>query len=335
MTSSTSDSDRNAWRRWLVVFGGVYFGLGALLFALLLMVDPYDTGRFPSFGLVGIGDNSMRTADASRGRDPHFNAAVVGDSTGQRLDPYRLSQGSGFRFIQLSIPQLGPEEQLAMLHWVMENHKDYRALVIVTDPLWCSPDPNRPLDNPFPFWLYRGDLEYLANVVSSKAVDRAVWRIEIALGVRQPVDPVGFTDYLRGGHRPEYETPPPVTPEALGEGPLSPGLPWVERLGEFLAGVPQNVRVVLVIPPVYYTALPETGSRQAGRIDTCKAALRQLVADRPRGSLLDFRRDVEGTHDASDFVDLVHFRHKLAHRVEDAIIARLRAVDIAAEATPE
>jgi hypothetical protein len=336
MTSSTSASDaasrRRAWRRWLVVFGGVYFGLGALLFALLLLIDPYDTGRFPSFGLVGIADASMRTADASRGRDPRFNAAVIGNSTGQRLDPYRLSRGSGFRFIQLSIPQLGPEEQLVMLRWVMSHHKEYGALVIVTDPIWCSPDPNRPLDNPFPFWLYRGDLEYLANVVSSKALDRAAWRIEIALGLRQPVDPVGFTDYLRGGPRPEYETPPPVTPEALGEGPSGFGLPWVERLRAFLAGVPQSVRVVVVVPPVYYTALPPPGSPQAARIDACKAALRQTVADRPRGSFLDFRRDVEGAHDASDFVDLVHYRHKLAQRVEDAIVARLRAVDVAADA---
>ena len=69
MTSSTSDSDRRpAWRRWLIVFCGVYFGAGALLFALLLLIDPYDTGRFPSFGIVGIDDRSMRTADASRAR---------------------------------------------------------------------------------------------------------------------------------------------------------------------------------------------------------------------------------------------------------------------------
>src|SRR5215475_7265546 len=77
MTSSISTSDPPAraeetarpWRRWLAVFGGVYFGLGAVLFALLLLIDPYDTGRFPSFGFVGVADRSIRTADASRARD--------------------------------------------------------------------------------------------------------------------------------------------------------------------------------------------------------------------------------------------------------------------------
>src|SRR5262249_25747342 len=97
----------------------------------------------------------------------------------------------------------------------------------------------------------------------------------------------------------------------------------------FLAGVPQSVRVLLVMPPVYYTALPQPGSRQAGVIDACKAALRHVVADRPRGGFLDFRRDVEGTHDATDFVHLVHYREKLAHRVEAAIIERLRSGDVA------
>jgi len=51
----------------------------------LLLIDPYDTGRFPSLGIIGIGDRSMRTADASRGRDPRFNAAVIGNSTANVL----------------------------------------------------------------------------------------------------------------------------------------------------------------------------------------------------------------------------------------------------------
>jgi hypothetical protein len=335
MTSFTSDSDqRPAWRRWLVVFCGVYFGAGALLFTLLLLIDPYDTGRFPSFGIAGIGDRSMRTADASRGRDPRFNAAVIGNSTGQRLDPYRLSDGSGFRFIQLSIPKLGPLEQLVLMQWVTSHHPDYGALVIVTDPTWCSSDPDRPLDNPFPFWLYGGNLDYLANVLSAKTLDRAVWRIQIALGLRQPVDPVGFTDYLRDGERPAADVPAPVIQEALGEVPARDGFPGVDRLRGLLATIPQSVRVLLVMPPVYFTALPPPGSSLAGAIDACKAALRQAVADRPRGGFLDFRRDLAGTHDATDFVDLVHYRHKLANQVEDAIIARLRSGEVATVSSP-
>ena len=38
---------------------------------------------------------------------------------------------------------------------------------------------------------------------------------------------------------------------------------------------------------------------------------------------------VPGTHDARDFVDLVHFREKLALQVEDGIIAQLRTGEVA------
>ena len=74
----------------------------------------------------------------------------------------------------------------------------YGAFVVVTDMPWCSTDPNLPLENPFPFWLYGNDLDYLANVLSSKALDRVVYRIQISLGMRQPSDPVGYSDYLVG-----------------------------------------------------------------------------------------------------------------------------------------
>ena len=334
MTSSISGSDRRArrddavrpaWRRWLVTFCGVFFGVGALLFTLLLLIDPYDTGRFPSFGITGVNDVSLRTADASRGRDPRFNAAVIGNSTGKRIDPYRLSAGSGLRFIQLAISKVGPREELVLMRWVLSHHASYGALVIVTDPVWCSSDPDRPLDSPFPFWLYGDNLDYLANVLSSRALDRAGWRLLIALGLRQPVDPVGFTDYLRPGERPVFVPPPPSPPGEMGELQSLPRFPWIERLHALLTMVPQSVNVILVMPPEYYTVLPHPGSKQAAEIDACKAALRQAVADRPLGAFLDFRVDSEWTRDTTDFVDPIHYREKLAGQMADRIIAQLRA----------
>lgn len=325
MTSSTSVSDpARQWRRWLAAFGGVFFGLGALLFAVLLLIDPYDTGRFPSFGLVGVGDRSMRTADASRGRDSHFNAAIVGNSTGQILNPYRLSEQTGLRFIQLSIPQLGPREQLTLMHWVLSHHASYGALVITTDMLWCSHDPNLPLREPFPFWLYGDDADYLANVVSSKAIDRAVWRLQIALGLAKSVDPVGYTDYI-SGKRPPFEPLPTGSPVDTGETHGQHPFPWIDQLRALVEALPQSVRVIIVVPPVYFAYLSPPGSKEAKAIDTCKAALRGVVADRSLGAFLDFRVDMPEVHDISDFVDLVHYREKLQRVVEDRIIATLRS----------
>src|SRR4051812_25067474 len=111
MNSSTSGSDRAmqeaadalpAWRRWGRLFCITFAGSGRLLYALLLLVDPYDTGRFPSLPIVGTGDHTLRTAAASHGRDPRFNATVIGNSTGELLDPFRLRRETGLRFTQLA-----------------------------------------------------------------------------------------------------------------------------------------------------------------------------------------------------------------------------------------
>jgi hypothetical protein len=337
MNSSISGSNRRmhigcdvrlAWRHWLTIFCGTFFGLSALLFALLLLIDPYDTGRFSGFGIVGIGDNTTRTADASRGRDPQFNAAVIGSSTGQLLDPYRLSREAGLRFAQLTIAATGPQEQLTLMRWVISHHSQYGAFVVVTDPLWCSAEPDLPLSRPFPFWLYGSDLDYLAHLLSSRSLDRAAWRIEIALGIRKPADPVGYFNYMNQVKHAFVPGPPGPSARIDSDHWSPPSLPWVDRLRAFLADLPQSVRVVIAMPPVYFTLLPQSGSKQAADLDACKAALAKIVSDRQGSGFLDFRLDTEAAHDAVRFADALHSGEGLARQMEDAIIAVLRSDEV-------
>ena len=198
---------------------------------------------------------------------------MIGNSTGQLLDPYRLSRETGLHFTQLTIPATGPREQLTLMRWVISHHPAYGAFVVVTDMSWCSPDPNLPLEDPFPFWLYGSDLDYLANVLSSKALDRVVYRIQIALGLRQPVRSGRI---LRLPDRQETRlrscSAGAAREDAGAMQPL-PQLPWIAQLRTFLASLPQNVHVVVVMPPVYFTLLPPPGSAQAVLLDACKAAL--------------------------------------------------------------
>src|SRR6187455_1266356 len=98
MSSSTSSSDHAVgseaitWGRWLLAFlGAIAFG-SAVIFALVLIVDPYDSGRVGILGIEGVVDASPRTANASRARDQNFDSAVIGNSTGQLLKPSELSR---------------------------------------------------------------------------------------------------------------------------------------------------------------------------------------------------------------------------------------------------
>ena len=177
MSSSISSSDAApieaapAWGRWLASFLGA-LALGcAVVFAIVLIVDPYGSGRVGLTGIKGVNDASPRTANASRARDPQFDAAVFGNSTGQLLNPSELSRLTGTRFVQLTVPGTGPREQLAIIEYFLRHHPKAAAIVIVTDASWCTRDPTLPLQHPFPFWLYgESDLDFFGRLFSGRAL---------------------------------------------------------------------------------------------------------------------------------------------------------------------
>jgi hypothetical protein len=80
---------------------------------------------------------------------------------------------------------------------------------------------------------------------------------------------------------------------------------------------------VLVMPPAFYTVLPQAGSEAAIRIGRCKTALAKVVADRPGSAFLDFRVDGSIARDPMNFMDELHYRANIARRLEESIAATL------------
>ncbi len=322
MNSSTSVSDPDPpgpWRRWLLCFVGTFFGLGGVLFALLLAIDPHDTGRFPGFGIVGVDDHNPRTAHVSRARDPRFDSAVIGNSTGQLIDPRRLSADTGLRFTQLTIPGTGPLEQIAVLEWFLSRHARVGAIVLTTDPSWCARTTDLTPSYPFPFWLYGSDLDYLRHIVNGKSIDRAVWRIQVAAGLRPRNDPIGYEDYV-GGRTTTFIPPaaPPVVDLSTDGAPLR--FPWVDRLSRIVAELPAETRVVAFMPAVHASSLGD-----GPVIAACKTALAAATASRPNTAFVDARVDDIATRDPANFMDGLHYGHTIARVIEDRIIAALRS----------
>ena len=298
-------------------FAGTFFGLAFVLFALLLAIDPHDTARFPGFGIVGIDDRNPRTAHASRARDPNFDSAIFGNSTGQLIDPRNLSAATGLRFTQLTVPGTGPVEQTAVLDWFLARHKQPGSLVLTTDPSWCARtiDPS-PL-HPFPFWLYGDDLGYLRHIVNSKSIDRAVWRLQVAAGLRPRNDPVGYEDYMRG--QGGTFVPPAAMPAAdLTTDGTPLRFPWIDRLAQIIAGLPTETRVVAFMPPVQSALLGD-----GVVIAACKAALVAATSGRPHTAFVDARTDSAATRDPANFMDGIHYGHLVARTIEDRIIVAL------------
>jgi hypothetical protein len=325
LASPPSGDDPAAWRR----VGIIAVAGAAILFAcavlLLALADPYDTGRYSLMPEIGVADGNPRTANASRGRDQQFNAAIIGNSRGQLIDPRRLSEGSGARLVQLTVPGTGPREQLALMRWFTRHHA-IGAIVLAADQSWCTPDPSLPIINDFPFWLYADSgIDYLKGLPSATAFGRLWRRVRLAAGKIERSAPDGFWDYttdLAPARDPAKLAKPLIT---MNDGiPVSAPLPAVDRLREFLKNLPPDVPFVVVLPPAYRTALPAPGSVGAARLARCKQALADLVASRPRGAFLDFFVDGPVARDADNFFDHIHYTEGVARMIEAGIAQAIK-----------
>ena len=309
----------DAWRGFVVRFLAVLVAILTTTLAIVVLIDPYDSGRFPSVGITGVSDPSQRTADVSLGRSDKFNAAIISNSHGQLLDPDRLTQATGLSFVQLAMPGVYAPEQLAVMRWFIRHHPRIGALVLVTDPSWCRDDLQS--WHWFPFWLYGdSDVQYLANSINSRSLGAAFRRVEHALGVLQPSHPRGYDDYERRRPANYHFDFPPLPPPASEPPAIDLGarpFPAIDRLAEEFAAAP-GTPLVVIFPPVHAALVP-VDAQSLAVLKECKARLARLARSTPRGGFRDFLADSALTRDVVSFQDIDHYRAPVARRIEAEI----------------
>jgi hypothetical protein len=318
------------WPRFVAAFAGGFFVVLGIWLAAIILIDPYDTGYFPSPVGAGVVDDDDVTSTVGRGRDRRFDAGIFGNSHGLLLDPARLSPATGLHFVQLTTLGSGPRDQVALISYFLRRHADAKALVVVVDQMWCTHDPAlpntlQPPDYRFPYWLF-GDsrLRYLANMLSVRPFGLMRRRLMLAFGRLAPIDPVGVAAYPANwdfAHEPDA-IPQPGTP--LDGVPISTDFPALDQFAELLASVPPDVAVVVVMPPVHQSLLPGPGTRHAAELAACKDRLTRVAATR-RGGFLDFLVDSPLSRDRANFFDLHHMRENVARAMEPRIAAALGA----------
>jgi hypothetical protein len=311
-----------SWFCFAGVFLSTLFAILAITFLLILVTDPFDRGHGMSLLSPGVLDESPRTANVSRGRDPRFNAAVFGNSHVQLLDPERLSDAD-FRFVQMSTPGTGPREQAVLMRWFMRNHRGIRAMVVGIDSQWCGQDPNIKVAVPFPFWLYGDDFNYFTHVVGTRSLDHGWRRIRIAAGRSPVTDPAGYWNYESGRqwdfHPALPQRPPIDLSPAYAAGLNFPALDQIESV---LAQLPEDTLVVLVMPPVLYTSLPAPDSAVMRQMTGCKYDVLRRAAGR-HWRFVDFYFDTPLSHDPENFWDASHVRMNVARAMEMSISEKL------------
>jgi hypothetical protein len=316
-----------AYRRCVTTFLMVFFGGIGLIYAFLVVVDPYDTGRFPTLlpaGIVGVDTAAeRRTTVVSRGHDPHFNAAIFGNSRTFMLDPVKLSEATGYRFVSLGTPGAGPREEMLVIRYFLRFHPGAEAIVFGIDERWCTHDPSMPILMRFPFWLYRGDLEYLENLLSTRGFKMAWSRIELAMGRIAPINPRGYINYDAGAvsnfHPPAAPKPFDAAPEPVEANSYFPAL---EEFDGLLAELPPQAKFVIMMPPAYQTSLPHPGTQEAADLAACKAGVARRLGHQGI-ALLDYLVDGAIARDPANFLDKEHYRTGIAHIIEDGIIDAL------------
>jgi hypothetical protein len=326
MNSSISDSEARRWRRFLVRYAACTAGLAVMLAALLLVLDPFDTGHLTFLPNIGVPDFGQRLSFAGIARQPEVDTAIIGNSTIQLLDPERLSSMSGRKVVSLAIPGTGPVEQLVIADWFRRYHRGRGDIHFVfgLDTTWCTTADPIKLSNPFPFWLYStSQLDYAFGAINYKMIEAAWRKVKLLAGHERKARPDGYHDYDTG-HAWQEPDFPAVGADEAGAVPAQPGdFTAPPLLRKFLAKLDARVPVVLVFPPRHRSALPPPGSVAAERQDACKSAYREIAQSRPQTRVLDFLVDSAMVRNDENFFDQVHYRVEVAHAVEDRLVVAL------------
>ena len=94
-----------------------------------------------------------------------------------------------------------------------------------------------------------------------------------------------------------------------------------------MKSAPAETALILLRPPVYVTALPKPGTRDAAADAACRKAFADLAARRPRTALVDWRVDRPELRDPGLFFDHSHYRQPIARLVELDLAEAIRKLD--------
>jgi hypothetical protein len=312
------------WRRNVVACLAAFIGGLAVFFLAVILIDPFDSGRFPTFMPSGSPDDRAPTINISRGRDPRFDSVLLGSSRGVLMDPRRITALTGDWFVEMAALGATVREQMTFLHWFARHRSNVKAIILATDQVWCDLDPKLPGEVDFPYGLYSDSpLDYLKTTLSSRTLRFMKERIQYALGRLPGVDRAGYYDSeakiawpgpslaQRHWSAATTTTPPRVT------------LPALRMLDASLKDLPGQPFIVMWMPPYFVNALPPSGSNDALDLEACKDALRDWTRRRGRAGFVDFATDTPESADPRNFLDSLHVSKRYMRLLEPHIAAAL------------
>jgi hypothetical protein len=132
---------------------------------------------------------------------------------------------------------------------------------------------------------------------------------------------VSYEDIWPPGRFKEINAPRDPPPAASAERAV---FPEIAALQGVVRTLPPDMPVVIVVPPTLASAVARPGTEAALDRSACDAALKKVVAGRPRSNFVNYRIDNDLTRDRDNFADFIHYRPILARKIERGIAMSLR-----------
>ena len=264
-------------------------------------------------------------AVASLGRNPRFNAVIIGNSHVAPISPHRLSKSTGLEFVSLTLPGASTEAEMLALKWFLKNQgARTRAIVIGIDDVWCRSSPRYVEEPVLPTWLIsESPLSYAAGLFRYDSVEQAFQSfINPARTTARPTDPRGFwdleLDYKWDSEKVGRELAKPWS-DSIN---LTGRYPALRMLDRALDAAPEDAVLALVMLPVWAPIIPKEGPARASE-EACKRAFAEFISRRKGGVLIDGRTASDLTNDPNNFFDRTHYRRPVAREIENELKRRL------------
>ncbi len=198
MSSSTSSSD---WRRFFRLAAGTAAVAVAVIYAFVVLVDPFDTLPLSPPLHRGLVASNQRYSYPSVARSNRFDSAVFGTSTSRLLRPALLNAAFGGRFSNLAMNAATPYEQAWLIGVFRTAHPAARTVLIGLDLNYCVTGDAEQLLTPraFPEWLYDNGSGWRGyrDMFNLFAVQEAGQQFGFLVGMKRPFyRDDGYTDFL-------------------------------------------------------------------------------------------------------------------------------------------
>ena len=322
------------WTRFLRTLIASFIILVALVYTLIVLVDPYQNIPFSlPFDRAPISTN-QRFAYPALARDPRFDSVIIGSSTVRLLNPENLDELTGARFANLAMNSATAYEQMRTHELFLRHHPSATYVIIGIDDSWCRLETSyeKYTFRAFPEWMFDdnrwNDLLYMFN---DKALENTVRLLEFVAGSREAkYEMNGYRDFTADSgiydalivNRRLYPLGSPSQRQGPDVTPRREHGDWQyashSLLAQLLEATPQSATTLLLFAPLHGYTL----QRGEATYRECKARILEMANLRDV-SVMDYMIDSPITRDDGNYWDPLHYTSAIARSIEGDIAAHI------------